>query len=93
MNSSPDPLKSSNRFPGDPPELFPVSDNPAELPPDRTSATPLLRKIFIACLAIGLVIGLGVSIVVINLIDRWGLADKPIPQLEQKESPALPVLR
>jgi hypothetical protein len=80
MNSSPDPLKGNSGLPGDPPNLFNVSDNPADLPPNPTQAKPLLQKIFLACLAIGLVLGLAIAIVVVNLLDRWGLTDVPAPK-------------
>jgi len=55
-------------------------DAPAPTPIDRTDIQPQLKKLYLTLIAIGLAIGLVISIAVLRVIDHFGLSDVPAQQ-------------
>ena len=79
MFQPPDPFKNESPFPTNLPEPSEISDPVefAHIPKGRTPFTPILKKLFIICLILGLVLGVILSIGVVKLIKYWGLTDVP----------------
>ncbi|MGD1903118.1 MAG: hypothetical protein ACFB9N_12865 [Geitlerinemataceae cyanobacterium] len=68
---------SDSGIPSDP--VFQRMDDemPAPIPIERTDIQPQLKKLYLALIAVGLTIGLIVSIGVLRVIDHFGLSDVP----------------
>jgi hypothetical protein len=87
MHQSPNPFdgQSSNPFndtgiPADPVFQRLDDDTPAPTTIQHSDLMPQLKKLYIALIAAGLIIGLVVSIAVLRVINHFGLSDAPQPQ-------------
>lgn len=89
MYQSPNPFdgSSSNPFddagiPADPVFQRLDDDMPAPVTIQQSDLMPQLKKLYIALIAAGLIIGLVISIAVLRVINHFGLSDAPQPNPE-----------
>jgi hypothetical protein len=89
MYQSPNPFDgpSSNPFdsagiPTDPVFQRLDDDTPAPVTIQQSDLMPQLKKLYIALVAAGLIIGLVISIAVLRVINHFGLSDTPQPNQE-----------
>ncbi len=89
MYQSPNPFdgQSSNPFndsgiPTDPVFQRLDDDTPAPTTIQQSDVMPQLKKLYIALIAGGLIIGLIISIAVLRVINHFGLSDAPQPNSE-----------
>lgn len=52
------------------------------VPTGQTPSTPILKRLFVICLTVGLVVGSICAFGVVKLIKYWGLNDVPQPSTE-----------